>query len=127
MKRKFSTLKLFYNKPVLPEIPETTDLSEIDDFAVRRGVIEEYEDELHVCFSRNVVFKRISWILLGFALLTFQFDISKILLAVSIVSIAVSFWFGKEYTIRNRTYRMSVGMIDAAIVKKYGITPPPIN
>jgi hypothetical protein len=127
MKRKFSTLKLFYNKSVLPEIPETTDLSEIDDFAIRRGVIEEYEDELHVCFSRKFVFKWISWILLGLALLAIQFDISKILMVISIMSIAISFWFGKEYTIRNRTYRMSVGMIDAVIVKKYGITPPPIN
>jgi len=123
MERNFSTLKLFCNKPVLPEIPETTDLSEIDDFAVRRGVIEEYEDELHVCLSRNVVFKWMSWLFLGISI----FGMPIIFLLISIILFLTSIHFRNKYFKINRTYKMSISMIDSVIQKKYGFVLQPVN
>lgn len=115
MKRKYSTLKLIYDKPVLSD-------NETDDFTVRRGVVSEYEDELHVCFSRSFIFK---WLAIMLLIISMSFTSIPISI-MALLSFSISQYYIVEYRKRMRCYKMSINMIDIVIQKKNGLILQPI-
>jgi len=115
MNRKYETLKFVCDKQYSNSITTT------DDFEIRRIIIKEYEDELHVCFSWRKFFEWAAYLFIIVSLLIF---VSKTFFVLSILCFIFSKVLINKYRVILRYYNMSVAVIDLEIYKKYNIVPP---
>jgi hypothetical protein len=97
------------------------------DFEYRRLLIQEKELDLHVAFSRMIVWNRISWIFLVLSIFFIQNPIIFYrLMVASLMSQYFSYKNKKRFGIIFRGYSLGLRFVDAVIKKEYGITMPEI-
>jgi hypothetical protein len=108
MNREYKTLKFSCDK-------RHSDNILVIDGEYKRMIVDEYEDELHVCFTWRKIFEWLAYLLIVVSLLFF---ISKIFFALSIVSFLTSKFLVNKYRVILRYYNMSVALVDLEIYKK---------
>lgn len=111
MNRKYTTLKFICDKQFSENATEI-------DVELRKTIIREYEDELHVCFSWRKIFEWSAYLLITGSLLAFTSKIFFVVLGISIISFLVSKILVNKYITILRYYNMSVALIDLEIYRK---------
>jgi hypothetical protein len=93
------------------------------DFEYRRLLIEENELDLHVNFSRMIVYKWLSWSLLALAFSCLQHPILIFMVLVfALISIILSFIYKKKFQLVFRCYNFALAILDGVILNEYGIS-----
>ncbi len=93
------------------------------DFEYRRLLIEENELDLHIYFSRTVVYNWFSWGFLALTLICFQFRIiTSVILGLALLSRALSYRYRKKFQFVYRCYILALTVVDCVIKQDHGIT-----
>jgi hypothetical protein len=118
--RTYTTLRISRGKNRNAELVKLAEAKR--DFEYRRLLIEEREADLHVFFSRKKVSEIISWILIIFALILYQFPVFSIsLFSTSILFQFLKIYWGKRLANRIKMYLFSLKIVDIVIFEDYGI------
>jgi hypothetical protein len=119
--REYNSLKLFRGTPFKTE--ELLRLSEADDhFGHRRLHIEEFELELHVFFSRMIVFKWLSWTFLALAMSFLIFHLLSIIITVvAVICNLASYYNHRKFQSTYRCYTFGLAVLNIVIKREYGI------
>jgi hypothetical protein len=119
--REYNSLKLFRDTPF--KLEELMRLSEADDhFGHRRLLIEEFELELHVYFSRMIVFKWLSWTFLLLAMNFFIFHLFSIVFTiVAVICSLASYYNHRKFQSTYRCYSLGLAVLNIVIKREYGI------
>lgn len=100
------------------------------DFEIRRMLIDDYINHLHVLFSKRMVAKWLSilFMTLGFISMFMNYGKDTTLLfgCLSFLFIIVRFFYMNKYKKIMKIFMMSIGFIDLDIKKKYKMDMPPI-
>ena len=97
------------------------------DFEYRRLLIQENELDLHVAFSKMIVWNWISWILLILSIFfTGNPTIFYGLMFASLTSQIFSYKNKKHFKFVFRAYNLALLFVDAVIKNEYGVTMPEI-
>ena len=92
------------------------------DFEYRRRLIEENELDMHVAFSKMVVWKWLAWGFMAFTICFLQYPIiTFIFIGLSILSQFLSFINKRFFQFVMRGHNIALGFVDAVIFNKYGI------
>jgi len=120
--REYQTIKFFRGKE--RNNAELQRLADAQlDFEYRRLLIEENELDLHVAFSKMIVWKWLSWSFLAMTIVYFQYPIiSFIFLGMAIISQFLSFINKRFFMFVFRGYNLTLGFVDCVIYDKYGIS-----
>ena len=95
------------------------------DFDFRRLLIEESELDLHVYFSRQVVYNWLSWSFLALALCYLQHTIiSSVLLGMAILSVIISMIYKRKFLQVFRSYNFALAILDMVIKQEHGLSLP---
>ena len=93
------------------------------DFEYRRLLIEENELDLHVAFSRMIIYRWLSWSLLALAFSILQHHImSLIVLGFALISIILSFIYKKKFQFVFRSYNFALAILESVILNEYDIS-----
>jgi hypothetical protein len=119
--RVYQSIKFFRGKK--KNNPEMQRLSDAGlDFEYRRLLSEENELDLHVAFSKMLVYKWFSWCFLALAQYFVQHPIiSSVLLGLAILSQFFSFINERFFQFVFRSYNIALGFVDGVIFDRYGI------
>jgi len=97
------------------------------DFEYRRLLIHENELDLHVAFSKTIVWNWISWTFLVFSIFFIQNPIIFYgLMFAFLTSQIFSYKNKKHFKFVFRAYNLALSFVDAVIKNEYGITMPEI-
>lgn len=120
--REYHSIKFFRGTPF--KLEELMRLSEADDhFGHRRLHIEEFELELHVYFSRKIVFKWLSWSLLALAMsIIFLHLLSIVLTVVAGCCSLASYYNHRKFQHTYRCYTFGLAVLNIVIKREYGIS-----
>jgi hypothetical protein len=120
--REYQTLRFFRGRKRNTE--EMQRLSDEGlDFEYRRLLIEENELDLHVAYSKEVIWKRMAWGFLTLAVVCLHFSIiSFILIGLGVVSLFFSYVNKRFFQFIMRGHNIALGFVDGVIFTKYGIT-----
>lgn len=120
--RTYDTIKFFRGKERNDE--EMQRLSdEKRDFEYRRLLIEENELDLHVAYSRTLVWHWLAWFFLGFGVILIQNPIVfYILIGFGIISEFFSYINKKYFQFVMRSYNLALSIVDSVIFTEYGIS-----
>ena len=119
--REYTNLKFFRgsrrnNKEMLRLAEER------QDFEYRRLLIYENELDLHVYFSRRIIWNRISWGLLILAICSLQFPVTAIIfIGLALVFRFFSWVSKKNFEFVFGSYNLALGFVDGVIKDKHGI------
>lgn len=95
------------------------------DFEYRRLLIEENELDLHVAFSKMIVWNWISWAFLIFSAFFMQNPVVFYgLIGASFISQIISHKNKKHFKFVFRAYNLALLFVDSVIKNEYGITMP---
>lgn len=93
------------------------------DFEYRRLLIEENELDMHVAFSKMMVWKWLVWGFMVFAICFLQHPvIASVFLVLAILSQFFSFINKRFFQFVMRGHNIALGFVDAVIFNKYGIS-----
>ena len=93
------------------------------DFEYRRLLIEENELDLHVAFSKMMVYKWLSWSFLVLALYNVQHPIPVLIfLGLALLSQFFSFINKRFFQFVFRSHNLALGFVDGVIFDRYGIS-----
>jgi hypothetical protein len=122
--REYQSIKFFRGRK--RNNAEMLRLSEAGlDFEYRRLLIEENELDLHVAFSKMIVWKITAWCLLALSVIFFRFEILFfVLIFLSIISQILSHINKKYFEFIFRGHNLALGFVDAVIQNNYGIIMP---
>jgi len=122
--REYQTIKFFRGrKRNYAEMQRLAD--ERKDFEYRRLLIEENELDLHVAFSKMIVWKWISWFFLVTSVFCFGTQsMFYSLIALSFISQILSFKYKRFFQFVFRGYNLALGIVDSVIENEYGIILP---
>lgn len=122
--REYQSIKFFRGRK--RNNAEMLRLSEAGlDFEYRRLLIEENELDLHVAFSKMIVWKITAWFLLALCVIFFRFEILFfVLISLSIISQILSYINKKYFQFIFRSHNLALGFVDAMIQNNYGIIMP---
>jgi len=120
--REYQTIKFFRGRERNnAEMQKLAD--EKRDFEYRRLLIEENELDLHVAFSKMLVWKWLSWSFLALAIAYHQYPIfSFIFLGMALLSQFFSFLNKRFFTFVFRGYNLTLGLVNGVIYDRYGIS-----
>ena len=120
--REYQTIKFFRGRKRNNE--EMQRLSDEHlDFEYRRLLIEENELDMHVAFSKMIVWKRLSFVFLALAILCFQLPIiMSIFLGLAILSQFFSFINKRFFQFVLRSHNLALGFVNGVIYDKYGFS-----
>jgi len=120
--REYQTIKFFRGKERNnAELQRLAD--ENRDFEYRRLLIEENELDLHVAFSKMIVWKWLSWCFLGMAVICFQCSIvAFIFLVMALLSQIFSILNKRFFAFVFRGYNLTLSLVNCVIYDKYGIS-----
>jgi hypothetical protein len=119
--REYQTIKFFRGRK--RKYAEMQILSDAGlDFEYRRLLISENETDLHVAFSKMVVWQWITWSFLALALNFVQhLIIASVLLGLAALSLFFSFINKRFFQFVLRGHNIALGFVDGLIYNKYGI------
>lgn len=121
--RTYTTLKLLRDKRKNEELERLSE--EEKDFEYRRLLIEEREKDLHVIFSRSIVSKNLSYLLLGISILTITITpISKFFLILSFIMFGLTIFYKRKFNRTLNHFNFALMLVDHVIKKTYGISLP---
>jgi hypothetical protein len=125
--REYQTLKFFRGrKRNTEEMQRLSD--EGQDFEYRRLLITENELDLHVAFSKMLVYKWLSWSFLALAVYFLQHPImSFIFIGLAVLSHFFSFINKRFFQFVFRGHNIALGFIEGVIFYKYGISMNSVN
>ena len=93
------------------------------DFEYRRLLIEENELDLHVAFSKMLVWKWLAWSFLLLAISYWQYPvIILVFLGLAILSRFFSFVNRRYFEFVFRSYNLALAFVDGVIYNEYGIS-----
>ena len=120
--RTLDTIKFFRGKE--RDNKEMQRLSdEKRDFEYRRLLIEENELDLHVAYSRMLVWRWFAWFFLGFGVIFIQNPIVfYVLIGFGIISEFFSYINKKYFQFVMRSYNLALSIVDSVIFTEYGIS-----
>jgi hypothetical protein len=120
--REYQTLKFFRGRE--RNNAEMLRLSEAGlDFEYRRLLIEENELDLHVAFSKMIVWKWLSWSFLLLAISYWQYPVIVwVFLGLAILLHFFSFVNRRYFEFVFRSYNLALAFVDVVIYNEYGIT-----
>lgn len=120
--REYQTIKFFRGSKRNNE--EMQRLSDAHlDFEYRRLLIEQNELDMHVAFSKMIVWKRLSFVFLTLAILCFQFSIiMSIFLGLAVLSQIFSFINKRFFQFVLRSHNIALGFVEGVIHDKYGMS-----
>ena len=120
--REYETLKFFKGKE--RNNAEMLRLAEAGlDFEYRRLLIEENELDLHVAFSKMIVWKWLAWSLLALAFSCLPMTImSFILLGLAVLSLFFSYLNKRFFQFVLRSHNLALSIVDVVIKQEYGIS-----
>jgi len=119
--REYHTLRFFRGKK--RNSAELAAHTEADiDFEYRRLLIKEYELDLHVYFSKKIIY---SWLAWSFLLLAFFFwqdaVITSICFGLSVLSGVLSIIYKRRFRSTFRDYNFILAIVDSVIFRNTGI------
>jgi hypothetical protein len=122
--REYQTIKFFRGKKRnYAEMQRLAD--ERKDFEYRRLLIEENELDLHVAFSKMIVWKWISWLFLVASVICFGVQpMFYTLIALSFISQILSFRYKRFFQFVFRGHNLALNIVDSVIENEYGIILP---
>jgi hypothetical protein len=92
------------------------------DFEYRRLLIAENELDLHVAFSKMIVWKWLAWSFLALAISFRQHPVmSMVFLGLAVLSLFFSYLNKRFFRFVMRGHNIALGFVDAVIFNKYGI------
>ena len=120
--REYQTLKFFRGtERKNAEMQKLSD--EGRDFEYRKLLIEENELDMHVAFSKEIIWKRLSWCLLLMAICSFSISILMLaFLGLAILSQFFSFINKRFFQFVLRSHNIALGFVDGVIYNKYGVS-----
>ena len=120
--REYSTIKFFRGKK--RNNTEMLRLSDAGlDFEYRRLLIEENELDLHVAFSKMIVWKWLAWSFISLALYYIQYPVLvSVFLGLAILSGFFSYVNKRFFQFVFRSHNLALGFVDGVIFNKYGIS-----
>jgi hypothetical protein len=120
--REYQTIKFFRGRK--RNNVEMLRLSEARlDFEYRRLLIEENELDLHVAFSKMMVWKWLAWSFLTLAIIFLQFPIlALIVLGLTLLSCFFSYLNERFFQFVLRGHNIALGFVEGVIFDRYGIS-----
>jgi hypothetical protein len=120
--REYQTLKFFRGS--IRNNAEMLKLAEAGlDFEYRRLLISENELDLHVAFSKMIVWKWLAWSFLTLAFICLQHPlIALIFLVLTALSQLFSLINKRFFQFVFRSYNLALGFVDGVIMDKHGIS-----
>lgn len=120
--REYQTIKFFRgSKRNNAEMQRLADAGL--DFEYRRLLIEENELDLHVAFSKMVVWKWLAWSFLALALNFVQhLIIASVFLGLAALSLFFSYLNKRFSQFVLRGHNIALGFVEGVIFDKYGIS-----
>jgi len=120
--REYNTIKFFRGrKRNNAEMQRLADSGQ--DFEYRRLLIHENELDLHVYFSRMIIYTWLSWGFLVLVLYFFQFPIiTSIILGNAIIFRVLAYRYKKKFQFVYRCYTLALAVVDSVIRQDHGIT-----
>ena len=95
------------------------------DFEYRRLLIEENELDLHVAFSKMLVWNWLSWSFIILSICLIQFSIiSFFFFGLSLLSQVFSLKNKRFFKFVFRSYNLALSIVDAVIKNEYGMSMP---
>jgi hypothetical protein len=93
------------------------------DFEYRRLLIKENELDLHVHFSRMTLYGWLSWFFLVLVVACLPFTtISYILLGFALLTRILSFLSKRKFQFVFRSYNLALAIVDGVIFNEHGIS-----
>jgi hypothetical protein len=120
--REYQTIKFFRGRK--RNNAEMQRLAEARlDFEYRSLLIEENELDLHVAFSKMMVWKWLSWGFLTLAIICLQHPlIALIFFGLVVISCFFSFINKRFFQFVFRSYNLALVFVDGVIFDRYGIS-----
>jgi hypothetical protein len=120
--REYQTFKFFRGRKRKFEDMEKHS-NEGLDFEYRRLLIQENELDLHVAYSKEVIWKWLAWSFLALALYFVQHPImSFIFIGLAVLSLFFSYLNKRFFQFVLRGHNIALGFVEGAIFDKYGIS-----
>ena len=92
------------------------------DFEYRRLLIQEYELDLHVEFSKMSVYCWLTWSFLLVAFCLWQYSIiSAVFFGLALISRILSILYRRRFQLTFWRYNFALSIVDAVIYNDYGI------
>jgi len=119
--REYQTIRFFRGKE--RNNAEMLRLAEAgQDFEYRRLLIEENELDLHVAFSKMIVYKWLSWSFLVLAAYNIYHPVLVLaFFGLAILSRFFSYVNNRFFQFVFRSHNIALGFVDGVIFNKYGI------
>ena len=120
--REYQTLKFFrgYERKNA-EMQRLSDTGQ--DFEYHRLLVEENELDMHVAFSKMIIYKRRSWGFLAVAICLFQHPIVMLIFfGLAILSQFFSFINKRFFQFVMRSHNIALGFVEGVIYNKHGIS-----
>ena len=93
------------------------------DFEYRRLIIEENELDLHVAFSKMIVWKWLAWSLLALAISFRQHPtIASVFLGLAVLSQFFSYINKRYFQFVLRSHNLALSIVDVVIKQEHGIS-----
>lgn len=93
------------------------------DFEYRRLLIEENELDLHVYFSRRVIFNWLSWSFLALALSSLQHPMMTTAFIVLALLLKICSWVNrKKFEFVFSSYQLVLNAVNTVIEREYGFS-----
>ena len=120
--REYQTLKFFRGKR--RNNAEMLRLAEARlDFEYRRLLIEENELDLHVAFSKEVIWKWLAWSFISLSLYYLQHPIiASVFLGLAMLSCFFSYLNKRFFQFVMRGHNLALGFVDIVIKQEHGIS-----
>jgi len=120
--REYQTLKFFRGRE--RNTKEMQRLADAGlDFEYRRLLIEENEYDMYIAFSKQIIWKRISWTLLLMSICFMQHPVALFaLLGLAILSQFFSYLNKRFFQFVMRGHNLALGIVEGVIFDKYGVS-----
>ena len=120
--REYQTLKFFRGRK--RNIIEMQRLADAGlDFDYRRLLIEENELDMHVAFSKEIIWKWLAWGFLAVAICFMQHPIVLfVLLGLAVLSLFFSYENKRFFRFVMRGHNLALSIVDSVIFDKYGVS-----
>lgn len=109
--------------------PDFIPISDTDDFEFRRLIILEFEDKLHVVFSRKYVSEKIAYLFAFLSIIAMFIAITTffITFVLSLLFWCVSKYFEHKQYEYMSGYEVGIALLDYGIKEKFGLDMPEIS
>ena len=120
--RKYQTLKFFRGSE-----RKNTELQRLSDegldFEYHRLLIEQNELDMHVAFSKMIIYKRLSWVFLATTFCFIQHPIGMfIFFGLAMLLQFFSFINKRFFQFVMRSHNIALAFVECVIFNKYGIS-----